>query len=163
MGCKSLDRSSRLFLRYRQFLFDHVLNASQPTVIPLHPGLSSSYTPNLAPESFKSVPANAPGRYRSISEYHALYVSGELTPLAVVEALLPLIRRDIDQPSNHSVAFIDCHSKAVLEAAKASTLRYQQGKPLSSEWILRSHHLPNRVPADYITEKATHGRSKFSE
>lgn len=65
-----------------------------------------------------------------------MYLSGELTPLAVVESLLPLIRRDIDRPSNHSVAFIDCHFEAVIEAAKASTLRYKQGKPLSSKLFL---------------------------
>jgi hypothetical protein len=82
-----------------------------------------------------------PGRYRSIPEYHALYVSGELTPLAVVESLLPLIRRDIDKPSIHSVAFIDCHHEAIIEAAKASTLRYKAGKPLSSKWSSGSFKL----------------------
>ena len=60
-------------------------------------------------------------------------MSGELTPLAVVESLLPLIRRDIDKPSHHSISFIDCHPEAVIEAAKASTLRYKAGKPLSSK------------------------------
>ena len=77
---------------------------------------------------------NTPGRYYSISDYHAFYVSGELTPLAVVESLLPLVRRDLDKPSHHSTAFIECHYEAVIEAAKASTLRYKAGKPLSSMW-----------------------------
>lgn len=107
-------------------------NFPQPLVIPLKQG--AGYTPNLEIESFPSVPSNAVGRYRSIPEYHAVYLSGELTPLAVAESLLPLIRRDIDQPSKHSIAFIDSHSEAVLEAAKASTLRYKEGKPLSSEF-----------------------------
>jgi hypothetical protein len=64
-----------------------------------------------------------------------LYLSGELTPLAVVESLLPLIRRDVENPTNHSIAFIDCHPEAVIQAATASTLRYKQGKPLSSKLI----------------------------
>jgi Asp-tRNA(Asn)/Glu-tRNA(Gln) amidotransferase A subunit family amidase len=60
-----------------------------------------------------------------------MYLSGELTPLAVAESLIPLIRRDGRSPSRHSIAFIDCHPDDVLEAAKASTLRYQNGSPLS--------------------------------
>lgn len=60
-----------------------------------------------------------------------MYLSGELTPLAVAESLLPLIRRDVKSPSGHSISFIDSHPDEVLEAAKASTLRYQNGKPLS--------------------------------
>jgi Asp-tRNA(Asn)/Glu-tRNA(Gln) amidotransferase A subunit family amidase len=77
------------------------------------------------------LPENLPGRYRSITEYHAMYLSGEITPLSVVESLLPLIRRDVTNPSHHSIAFIESHSEAILEAAKASTLRYKEGKPLS--------------------------------
>jgi hypothetical protein len=102
-----------------------------PTVIPLHSG--ASYTPNLDLVSFKPVSADAIGKYRSIIDYHNLYKSGELTPSAVVEALLPLIRRDIDSPTKHSTALIDCHYDVIIEAAKASTLRYKAGKPLSSE------------------------------
>lgn len=57
-----------------------------------------------------------------------MYLSGELTPLTVAESLIPLIRRDSKSPSHHSIAFIDCHPDDVLEAAKASTLRYQTGE-----------------------------------
>jgi Asp-tRNA(Asn)/Glu-tRNA(Gln) amidotransferase A subunit family amidase len=60
-----------------------------------------------------------------------MYLSGQLTPLAVAESLLPLIRRDVRHASHHSTAFIDSHAEAILEAAKASTLRYKEGKPLS--------------------------------
>jgi Asp-tRNA(Asn)/Glu-tRNA(Gln) amidotransferase A subunit family amidase len=77
------------------------------------------------------LPENLPGRYRSITEYHAMYLSGQLTPLAVAESLLPLIRRDVSSPSHHSIAFIDCHCNDVLEAAKKSTARYKAGTPLS--------------------------------
>lgn len=81
--------------------------------------------------SFPPLAENIPGRYRSITEYHALYLSGELTPLAVAESLLPLIRRDISPPSHHATAFTSTNVEAVLEAARASTLRYKEGKPLS--------------------------------
>ena len=101
-------------------------------VIPLNPDLS--YTPQAAVEpSLTSIPPSAPGKYRSISEYHALYLSGKLTPVAVVESLLPLIRRDVDSPSKHSIAFTQSNYDVVLEAAKASALRYNEGRPLSSE------------------------------
>ncbi|KAA8574820.1 hypothetical protein EYC84_004067 [Monilinia fructicola] len=49
----------------------------------------------------------------------------------VAESLLPLIRRDISPPGDYSVAFTDSNAEEILEAAKASTLRYQQGNPLS--------------------------------
>jgi hypothetical protein len=131
----------------------HVLTP-QPTVIPFNPG--PSYTPNLDIDSFTSLPAEAPGRYRSIAEYHSLYLSGQLTPLSVVESLLPLIRRDIDQPSKHSIAFIDCNYDAVLEAATASTLRYKEGKHLSSKLeILRyaGHHWISCDTASYFEHR----------
>jgi Asp-tRNA(Asn)/Glu-tRNA(Gln) amidotransferase A subunit family amidase len=76
------------------------------------------------------LPNNIPGRYHSITEYHAMYLSGQLTPLAVVESLLPFIRRDINLKSHHSTAFIDSHVDVILEAARASTLRYKEGKSL---------------------------------
>lgn len=82
------------------------------------------------PGSFRSLTRELAGRYHSAGDYHALYRSGELTPLAVVESLLPLIRRDIDPKSAHSVAFVDSQVDLVLEAAKASTDRFKQGIPL---------------------------------
>jgi Asp-tRNA(Asn)/Glu-tRNA(Gln) amidotransferase A subunit family amidase len=82
-------------------------------------------------ESFPPLPNNIRGRYHSIIDYHQLYLSGELTPLAVVESLLPLIKRDVSTPSDHSIAFVDSHPDEVLEAARASTERYKRGAPLS--------------------------------
>jgi len=70
-------------------------------------------------------------QYHSVVEYHELYLSGKLTPLAVVKALLPLIRRDIANKSHHSTAWIECHAEEALEAARQSTERYASGKPLS--------------------------------
>ena len=66
----------------------------------------------------------------SVASYHSLYLSGELTPLDVVHAILPLIRRDVPAPSKHSTAWISSQINQVLEAAKASTLRYKAGKSL---------------------------------
>ncbi|KAF4611372.1 hypothetical protein G7Y89_g15641 [Cudoniella acicularis] len=101
-----------------------------PTVIPAAHPESSPYIPELDPSSFSKLPEGIPGRYYSVTEYHAKYLSGELTPLAVAESLLPIIRRDIKSPSDHSLSFISTNAEQVLAAAKASTERYQAGKPL---------------------------------
>ncbi|KAL1953999.1 hypothetical protein VTO42DRAFT_1854 [Malbranchea cinnamomea] len=70
------------------------------------------------------------GGYYTSADYHALYKSGELTPTAVVEALLPLIRRDTSPAGEHSVAFIDSKVDIIRAAAAASTERYKNGTPL---------------------------------
>lgn len=74
---------------------------------------------------------NGHGSYYTSADYHALYLSQELTPTAVVEALLPLIRRDIIPPGDHSSAFIDSKIDIIRAAAAASTERYKNGNPLS--------------------------------
>lgn len=66
----------------------------------------------------------------SVATYRSLYLSGELTPLDVVQAILPLIRRDLSPPGEHSVAWFDVRVDQVLDAAKASTLRYQTKESL---------------------------------
>ena len=86
-----------------------------------------SYT---KPAVFKQYTKNVPGKYWSIADYHDLYLSGALTPLAVAESLLPLIRRDITPRSDHSVAFVDSNVDLILQAARASTQRYKEGKSL---------------------------------
>jgi Asp-tRNA(Asn)/Glu-tRNA(Gln) amidotransferase A subunit family amidase len=73
---------------------------------------------------------NPSTKYYSISSYQALYTSGELTPLAVVQAILPLIRRDILPPGEHSIAWFDSQVDLILAAARASTLRYKEKRPL---------------------------------
>jgi len=103
------------------------------------------------------LPDNLPGRYRSIAEYHAMYLSGQLTPLAVAESLLPLIRRDIKPASHHSIAFIDTHPEEVLAAAKASTLRYKNGAPLS---ILDGVPTAIKDEVDLIGYRTTMGRKQ---
>ena len=70
------------------------------------------------------------GRFNSVADYHEAYKSGEITPLQVVETLLPLIRRDVEKPSKYANAWIQTHVDEVLAAAKASTERWAAGKPL---------------------------------
>lgn len=70
--------------------------------------------------------------YYTSADYHARYRSGELTPSAVIEALLPLIRRGDDgKPEGpHAVAFLESQEDQIRAAAEASTQRYKDGKPL---------------------------------
>lgn len=86
--------------------------------------------PKLDLQLFPRQPEGIPGRYHSVADYHAMYLSRQLTPLAVVKYLLPLIRRDVASPSHHSIAFIDSKVELIMEAAKASTARYEAGTPL---------------------------------
>lgn len=104
----------------------------QPTVIPLSdsPTTTPSPPPAFEPALFAPQPADAPGRFASFADYHALYKSGACTPLQVVEALLPLIRRDVPSPSVYATAWLDTHVDEVLAAARASTARWQAGQPL---------------------------------
>ena len=69
-------------------------------------------------------------KYYSVADYHTHYLSGELTPLAVTKAILPLIRRDISPPGEHSIAWWDSRVDLILAAAEASTLRYRNGRPI---------------------------------
>lgn len=63
-----------------------------------------------------------------MADYHELYKSGKITPLTVAKALLPLIKRDVTPQSSHSSSFISTNEALVLQAAEASTLRYQKGE-----------------------------------
>jgi Asp-tRNA(Asn)/Glu-tRNA(Gln) amidotransferase A subunit family amidase len=86
-----------------------------------------------------------------------LYLSGELTPLAVAMSLLPLIQRDEKIKSHHSTAFIDSHAEAILEAARASTSRYKAGTPLS---ILDGIPTAIKDESDVAGYRTTQGRAK---
>jgi amidase len=68
--------------------------------------------------------------YYTSADYHALYSLGEVTPLAVVEALLPLVRRDVTPAGKHSTAFLESQVDIIRAAAQASTDRYKNGQPL---------------------------------
>jgi amidase len=103
-----------------------------PTVVPMsqssNSGLASaSYT---TPDPKKQLAPELPGRYHSAYDLHALYTSGKLTPTAVVEALLPLIRRDANPQGKHSIAFLESRVDLIRGAAQASTQRFKDGKQL---------------------------------
>ncbi|KAF7594727.1 hypothetical protein BBP40_008434 [Aspergillus hancockii] len=100
-----------------------------PTVVPLKEDEDES-ADRSALDSVAAPPVTYPTKYYSVADYHALYKSGELTPTAVVEGLLPLIRRDLSSPGKHSVAFIDSRVHLVLAAAEESTRRYKENRPL---------------------------------
>ena len=68
--------------------------------------------------------------YYSVADYHALYLSGDLTPTAVAKAILPLIRRDISPAGEHSIGWWDSRVDLILAAAEASTLRYKSKSPI---------------------------------
>ncbi|KAF9768238.1 hypothetical protein IL306_014483 [Fusarium sp. DS 682] len=68
--------------------------------------------------------------YYSVADYRALYLSGQATPTDVAHALLPLIRRDVSPQGKHSAAWISTRVEFVLKAAKESTIRYREGRPL---------------------------------
>ncbi|KAL2001427.1 hypothetical protein VTN02DRAFT_1784 [Thermoascus thermophilus] len=101
------------------------------------------YDPAVAPilEDGRTPPRELPApttrrgdgtAYYTSADYHARYRSGELTPTAVIEALLPLIRRGEDgKPEGpHAVAFLESQEDQIRAAAEASTQRYKDGKPL---------------------------------
>jgi len=81
------------------------------------------------PSSLSDNGSPAPLRY-SVAYYRALYLSGELTPLAVSKTILPLIRRDTSPPGEHSTAWINVKVGLVLKAAEESTLRYKEKRSL---------------------------------
>lgn len=110
---------------------DYVEPRYDPTVIPLGSGNLLESEDAVASSELPAQPyPNHKTKYYSVADYHALYLSGELTPLAVAKAILPLIRRDMANQGKHAVAFFDSRVDFVLEAAKASTQRYQEKRPL---------------------------------
>ncbi|KKK26912.1 hypothetical protein ARAM_003749 [Aspergillus rambellii] len=99
-----------------------------PTVIPVQ----SAESGLTAGASLPAPTARRRGDagYYTSADYHALYKSGELTPTAVVESLIPLLRRDTQPTGKHSIAFLDCQIERARAAAAASTERYKNGQPL---------------------------------
>lgn len=103
-----------------------------PTVFPLENTSDSdpsSADAEHATSELSSSPLPPAKRY-SVADYRALYLSGELTPLDVARAILPLIRRDIEPAGIHSIAWFDVKADLVLQAAEASTQRYKEKRSL---------------------------------
>ncbi len=98
-----------------------------PTVVPRD---QPSTPTNPASDGLNSDPRPPKNGYYSIADFHALYLSGDITPTAVARAILPLIRRDTTPPGEHSLAWFDTKVDAVLRAAEESTKRYREKRPL---------------------------------
>ena len=103
-----------------------------PTVIPIDQSLAAvnaEVSRHTSPST--SVSDNpSKNKYHSVVDYHALYLSGELTPTAVAKALLPLIRRDLSPPSEYSIAWWESRVDLIMLAAEASTLRYKTNRSI---------------------------------
>jgi len=107
----------------------------EPTIVPCpdpEPDLKDEQGVDEAAMWPKStLPSRYPqSRYYSVTDYHESYLSGELTPTEVAAALLPLIRKDTTPPGEYSSAWFDTKVDLVMQAAEASTLRYQAKCPL---------------------------------
>lgn len=69
--------------------------------------------------------------FHTIVDFYKEYSEGVLTPTDVVNALLPVIRRDLlSDLTPHSTAFIDSKVELIRRAAEKSTIRWKKGKAL---------------------------------
>ena len=114
---------------------DHIEDTEprfNPTVFPVHDDDSQSLSTEQRDEAEgeNQILEEGQTKKNSVACYRQLYLSHELTPLDVVQVILPLIRRDTVPPGEHSVAWFDVQVDLVLDAAKASTLRYKTGRSL---------------------------------
>lgn len=101
-----------------------------PSVIPYSKHATTS-TPGADPSLASRAPTDVKsGRFPSIVDYYRAYDYGSITPLDVVEALLPLVRRDLPNPTEHSIAFLQTRVGTVVAAAEASATRWKSGEPL---------------------------------
>lgn len=103
----------------------------QPTVVPLSDGTAQvekedGSNGNTGTRTDRVHQA----KFYSVSDYHAMYLAGEITPTDVALALLPLIRKEDDVTGKHSTAWMDTKVDMVLKAAQASTARYKKGEPI---------------------------------
>jgi hypothetical protein len=102
-----------------------------PTVIPVaQPGEEAPGSYTKITSLPRAPPNNGQPRFHTIADIHNAYKSGALTPTDVVEALLPMIRRDVAQRGPHSTAFTESKVELARQAAEASTKRWKAGKPL---------------------------------
>ncbi|TEA18989.1 Fatty acid amide hydrolase [Colletotrichum sidae] len=108
----------------------------QPDVLVLSETGSHPEPIPLSEELATPAPQDQPGRYLSSTDYHALYKSGTVTPLDVVQSLMPLIRRAEGHPppqtGPYANAWVASHGREdlALDAARASTERWRRGEPL---------------------------------
>lgn len=103
----------------------------EPTIIPMPKTAEVQDQPSTTQAEATGLPPQLKNRqFYSVSDYHAMYLSGETTPTDVAQALLPLIQRDTSPPGKHSSAWLDTKVDMVLKSAEASTLRYKENRSL---------------------------------
>ncbi|TVY80678.1 Fatty acid amide hydrolase [Lachnellula suecica] len=119
--------------KIREYI-EHTEPRYDPTVFPLEDVISepSQKVNGEVDESllYEPPPNISSQKKYSVADYRKRFLSGELTPLDVVNAILPLIRRDTSPPGEHSIAWFDVKVNLVLKAAEASTLRYKEKRSL---------------------------------
>lgn len=95
-------------------------------------GGDGKYLSTLTAEdwSVKAPPKGKGTVFPSVLEYAEAYRSGDVTPVDVVEALLPLVRRDGTR-GKHATAFLCVRAEMVRKAAEESRERWKVGKPRS--------------------------------
>ncbi|KAF5962463.1 amidase [Fusarium bulbicola] len=71
-----------------------------------------------------------PSKFYSAAHYRALYLSGELTPVDVAKAILPLVETDGPTPGRHAQGWRELNVERIMRAAEASTERYKNKQPL---------------------------------
>ncbi|KAF4436458.1 hypothetical protein F53441_13248 [Fusarium austroafricanum] len=120
-------RKIRTFIEYSEPRYD-------PTVVPLP--LSEAEAKErgervqISALQQANVSQTNPSRFYSAADYRTLYLSGELTPVDVVKAILPLIDLDGPQRGRHAKAWREINIERIMRAAEASTERYKNKQPL---------------------------------
>lgn len=100
----------------------------QPLVIPLgnNDSMVEFGPAQLSPKN------RGDSHHYTASDYHAMYKSGQVTPLQVTRTILELTSKYSKDKTIYQDAWADSHGAdhLALEAARASTERYAAGKPL---------------------------------
>lgn len=121
-------------LRKIRTYLEHYEPRYDPTVVPL--ALSEAEAKergervqisNLQQENTTQRPSTS--KFYSAADYRDLYLSGELTPVDVVRAILPLVQLD-GQRGKHANAWRELNIDQIMRAAEASTERYKNKQPL---------------------------------
>ncbi|XP_007212866.2 fatty acid amide hydrolase [Prunus persica] len=122
-----------------------------PVYVPLHPfddkeeedvkQVGSDLSPpELVQQAIECLPvslektlngSNFSFRHWTISDYSRAYTSGEITPRTVAEHLIAAIHESSTPPLQMSF-FINYKADDILKQATESTLRYEQGVPISA-------------------------------
>lgn len=88
--------------------------------------------PSVPPAPTPATPAKplSLNSYYSASTYRNLFLTGQLTPVDVANAILPLIRRDIEPKGPQHLYFFESRAELVLQAAEAAAQRYRENRSL---------------------------------